>query len=103
MKHVKLFESFVESVNEAKGATPEELKQVEALVANTKAWKIEYTNKFGVKFVSKKHSELYVYNEGDGWCYELKVKGNVEEEDFSGDEDFNDILELADYYMGSYS
>jgi hypothetical protein len=100
MKHVKLFESFV---NEAKSATPAELKQVEALVANTKAWKIEYTNDFGVKFVSKKNSELYVYNEGGGWCYELKVKGRVEEEDYSGDEDFDDILELADYYMGSYS
>lgn len=102
MKHVKLFESFVESVNEAKGATPEELKQVEALVANTKAWKIEYTNKFGVKFVSKKHSELYVYNEGDGWCYELKVKGEVEQEDYSGEEDFETILELADDCL-SYS
>jgi hypothetical protein len=99
MKHVKLFESFV---NEGKSATPEELKQVEELVANTKAWKIEYTNKFGVKFVSKKHSELYVYNEGGGWCYELRVKGEVEQEDYSGEEDFETILELADDCL-SYS
>jgi hypothetical protein len=90
------------NISEAKTATPAELKQIEALVGDYKSWKIEYTNDFGVKFVSKKKSELYVYNEGGGWCYELKVKGEVEQEDYDGT-DFDEILELAEDCLGSYS